>query len=242
MAGGNGRGNQTNQLNHPTDVILDHENHSLIVADLGNRRVMQWSSKNLIKHGRILLSDIDCGSLAMDKNRSLYVSDCKKNEVTRWKKGEKKGTVVAGGNGKGDQLNQLDYPSYIFVDGDESLYVSDTHNHRVMKWMKGAKVGIVVAGGNGQGQSLTQFSGLRAVIVDQWGQIYVADGYNHRVMRWCEGDKEGTIAVGENGDEEESNKFDVPSGLSFDRQGNLYLVGWENHRIQKFELDENENN
>ncbi len=90
MAGGNGKGNQTNQLNRPTDVILDHENHSLIIADLGNRRLMRWSCKNLTGHGRILLSDIDCGSLAINKNRSLYVSDCKKNKVTRWKRVEKK--------------------------------------------------------------------------------------------------------------------------------------------------------
>jgi hypothetical protein len=60
VADGNGRGNQTNQLNRPTDVILDHEKHSLIIADLGNRRVMQWSRQTHTEHGEILLSDIDC--------------------------------------------------------------------------------------------------------------------------------------------------------------------------------------
>ena len=33
-----------------------------------------------------------------------------KNEVRRWKIGETKGTIVAGGNGQGNQLNQLSYP------------------------------------------------------------------------------------------------------------------------------------
>jgi hypothetical protein len=53
---------------------------------------------------------------------------------------------VAGGNGEGNNLNQFNHPSYIFVDEDHSVYVSDLMNHRVMKWMEGAEEGIVVAG------------------------------------------------------------------------------------------------
>ncbi len=56
----------------------------------------------------------------MDKDGSLYVSDQKKYEVRRWKRGDQHGTIVAGGNGKGDQLN---YSANIFVDEDYSLYV-----------------------------------------------------------------------------------------------------------------------
>ena len=33
--------------------------------------------------------------------------------------------VVAGGNGKGNHLNQLNCPTYIFVDQNHSVYVSD---------------------------------------------------------------------------------------------------------------------
>ncbi|CAF2234049.1 unnamed protein product, partial [Rotaria magnacalcarata] len=88
--------------------------------------------------------------------RYLYVSDDKKSEVRRYKFGENNGTLVAGGNGEGDELNQLNSPGYLFVDRDHSVYVSDLNNHRVMKWNKGAKEGIVVAGGQGEGDALTQ--------------------------------------------------------------------------------------
>jgi sugar lactone lactonase YvrE len=237
VAGGNKRGNQTNQLNLPTDVIIDPNKRSLIITDLGNRRVMQWSRQNPTAYGQILLSDIDCYGLTMDKNGSLYVSDYVKNEVKRWRKGEKKGTIVAGGHGMGDHLNQLNYPTSIFVDEDESLYVSDENNHRVMKWMKDTKEGIVVAGGNSQGNSLTQLSYPRGVFIDQLSHIYVADWGNDRVMRWCEGAKEGTIVVGGNGRGKQSNQLSDPFDLSFDRQGNLYVVDSGNDRIQKFEID-----
>jgi sugar lactone lactonase YvrE len=237
VAGGNGRGNKTNQLNYPSDVIIDKENNSLIISDWGNRRVIRWSRLNNTKYGQSIISNIDCWELTKDKNGSLYVCDSQKNEVKRWKRGDQNGTIIAGGNGNGNHLNQLKYPTFIFVDEDYSLYVSDRDNHRVMKWVKDAKEGIVVAGGNGQGNSLAQLSSPQGVIVDQLGQIYVADDGNHRVMRWCKGAKEGTIVVGGNGQGRQSNQFDNPMGLSFDRQGNLYVADCANHRIQKFEIN-----
>ncbi|CAF5064641.1 unnamed protein product, partial [Rotaria socialis] len=90
--------------------------------------------------------------------RYLYVSDDEKHEVRRYQLGEKNGTLVAGGNGKGDGLNQLNVPTYLFVDRQQTVYVSDNNNHRVMKWAEGAKEGIVVAGGQGYGNALTQLS------------------------------------------------------------------------------------
>jgi DNA-binding beta-propeller fold protein YncE len=237
VAGGNGQGNQINQLNGPRGVIIDKENNSLIICDQENRRVMKWSLENSTKNGQIIIEDIDCYGLTMDKNGSLYVSDYKKNEVRRWKRGDQNGTIVAGGNGKGNHLNQFNWPTYIFIDEDYSLYVSDENNHRVMKWLKDANEGIIVAGGNGQGNSLTQLSKPLGVIVDQFGQIYVAGFGNNRVMRWCLGAEEGTIVVGGNGSGGQSNQFNGPVGLSFDRQGNLYVVDCGNHRIQKFEIN-----
>jgi sugar lactone lactonase YvrE len=237
IAGGNGQGSQTNQLHSPRDVIVDQETNSLIIADRENRRVMQWSRQNNTNR-EVIISNIDCSRLTMDKDGSLFVSNHLKNEVRRWRKGEKgNGTIVAGGNGKGDQLSQVNWPTFIFVDDDYSLYVSDYDNHRVMKWVKDAKEGMVVAGGKGRGNSLSQFSGPTGVIVDQLGQIYVADFDNHRVMRWCPGAKEGTIVVGGNGEGQQSNQLNGPVGLSFDRQGNLYVADCLNHRIQKFEIE-----
>ena len=237
VAGGNGRGDQMHQLNQPADVIIDRETDFLIIADRENRRVMRWSRQNNT-HGEVIISDIDCARLTMDKNESLYVSDWKKNEVRRWKRGEKgKGTIVAGGNGRGHQLNQLNNPTFIFVDEDESLYVSDSDNHRVMKWVKDGREGVVVAGGNGQGDSWRQLYRSQGVLVDRLGHIYVTDYLNHRVMRWCEGAKEGTLVIGGNGEGQQSNQLNGPVGLSFDRQGNLYVADCWNHRIQKFVVE-----
>ncbi|CAF3629669.1 unnamed protein product [Adineta steineri] len=151
IAGGNGEGDRMNQLNCPIDVIFDQQNHSIIIADYVNRRVIQW----LNQKQQILIDNIDCWGLAIDKHRFLYISDLVKNEVRRWKMGEyyNEGIIVAGGNGQGNQNNQFNYPSFIFVDEEQSVYVSDRGNNRVMKWRKDAKEGRIVAGGNGQGRN-----------------------------------------------------------------------------------------
>ncbi|CAF4170638.1 unnamed protein product, partial [Adineta steineri] len=233
VAGGNGKGNRVDQLNWPKDVVVDQQNHSIIIADFENRRVIQWLNQNQ----QILIDNIDCYGLGMDKHGFLYVSDYVMNEVRRWKMAEydNEGIVVAGGNGKGNKLNQLNYPSFIFVDEDQSVYVSDRKSDRMMKWRKDAKEGTIVAGGNSQGENLNQLSYPRGVIVDDLGQIYVADRKNHRVMRWCEGKDEGEIIVGGNGKGNQSNQFDGIMDLSFDNEGNLYVADSFNQRIQKFE-------
>ncbi len=233
VAGGNEKGKRIDQLNRPTDVIIDKKNGSLIICDHNNRRVQNGTN------GQTIISDIHCFGLAMDNNGNLYVSDWKENVVRRWNIGDTNGTIVAGGNEQGSNLDQLNCPTYIFVDEDYSVYVSDCDNNRVMKWMKDAKEGIVVAGGQRQGNSLMQLSDPQGVTVDHFGNVYVADSSNQRIMRWQPGSKEGSIIVGGNEEGQQSNQFSGLRGLSFDRQGNLYVVDWNNNRVQKFAIDSN---
>ncbi|CAF1542572.1 unnamed protein product, partial [Adineta steineri] len=203
IAGGNGKGNQSNQLNFPSDIIIDKKNNSFIVSDFENKRVIRYFDQNHTNQ-QILISNINCWGLTIDKNGFIYVSDYVNNEVRRWKEGDKEGELVAGGNGEGNHLNQFQNPRYIYIDDDYSLYISDVSNHRVMKWKKDAKEGIIVAGGNGKGNSLRQLYHPHGVFVDHLGQIYVADACNHRVMRWCEGDIKGEIVAGGNGEGNQS--------------------------------------
>ncbi|CAF4257096.1 unnamed protein product [Rotaria sordida] len=237
VAGGHGQGNQLDQLDRPTDVLIDKETNSLIICDLGNRRVVRWSRRSGTTQGEILINNIKCFGLVMDDQRYLYISDTDKHEVRRYQIEDKNGTLVAGGNGKGAGLNQLNWPNYIFVDQQQTVYVSDNYNHRVMKWNRGAKEGIVVAGGQGQAYALTQLSSPQGLFVDTLGTIYVADSRNNRVMRWPKGAKQGTVIVGGNGYGEGANQFNNLRGLSFDRHGNLYVVDNGNNRVQRFSIE-----
>ena len=239
VEGGNGQGNKTDQLSFPTDVILDENNKSLIICDSGNRRVVQSSLENH-KHKQIIISNIKCAVLVMNQNGDLFISDQERHEVKRWRKGEKgEGTVVAGGNGKGNELNQLNAPTFIFVDQEDAVYISDCYNHRVMKWMKDASEGIVVAGGLGKGSSSKQMHYPMGLVVNKVGDIYVADERNNRIMCWSSESSEGRVIVGGNGFGEKLNQFNDLRGLSFDIENNLYVADANNNRIQRFSLDKN---
>ncbi|CAF4506577.1 unnamed protein product, partial [Rotaria sp. Silwood2] len=236
VAGGNGQGNGTHQLNCPRDVIIDKESDSLIISDTGNGRVVRWPRRNGTC-GETIISNIGCWSLTMDDNGFLYVVNSGKHEVRRYKMGDTQGTVVAGGNGQGNRLDQLSYPTYVFVvDREHSVYVSDRDNDRVMKWEEGAKQGIVVAGGQGKGNSLTQLDHPFGVVVDQLGTVYVADFANHRIMRWPKGATQGSVIVDGNSIWWKSNQLSLPIGLSFDRHDNLYVADYGNARVQKFNI------
>ncbi|CAF3458588.1 unnamed protein product, partial [Rotaria socialis] len=238
VAGGNGVGDGLHQFDQPTDVLIDKKTDSLIICDLGNRRVVRWSRRSGTTQGEILIDNIACWGLAIDEQRNLYVSDVVKHEVRRYQLGEKNGTLVAGGNGEGANLNQLHQPGYLFVDRQQNVYVSDINNHRVMKWVEGAKEGIAVAERQGQWYALIQSPHPNGIFVDTLGTLYVAYWGNHRVMRWTQGDKkQGTLIVGGNGRGAGVNQFNIPIGLSFDRHGNLYVADLDNNRVQRFSIE-----
>ena len=117
------RGNRLDQLNYPSDVLIDKETNSLFIADLGNERVLRWSRCQETTQGEIIVNNIYCTGLAMDHQRYIYVSDPGKHYVRRFIIGDKNGIVVAGGNGEGNQLNQLNFPTYLFADEEQAVYV-----------------------------------------------------------------------------------------------------------------------
>ncbi|CAF1614130.1 unnamed protein product [Rotaria magnacalcarata] len=241
VAGGKRLGSELNLLYCPTDVLIDKETDSLIICDHGNNRVVRWSRRSDTTQEDILVDNINCHGLAMDDQRYLYISNHVKNEVRRYRIGDQNdtlvaGTLVAGGDGLGNDLNKLDKPTYIFVDRQQTVYVSDSGNKRVMKWTKGAEKGIVVAGYQCIKTDVPQLENPCGLFVDTLGALYVVDSYMNRVMRWPKGATQGTVIVNgyyANGREYKLNK---PMGLSFDRHGNLYVVDRNNFRVQRFSL------
>jgi len=238
IAGGNGRGNKLNQLNQPSDVIVDKEKTSLLICDYGNRRVVRWARRKG-EELLMMIENIDCCRLTMDGRGFLYVTDVKKDEVRSYRlEGnyyETIYTVVAGGHGRGSAFHQLQIPTNIFVDGEQTVYVSDKGNNRVMKWKIGAEQGIVVAGGKGMGNDLEHLNHPRGLFVDVKGTVYIADYKNHRVMRWRT-NSHGTVIVGGDGSGHQAHQLNGPMSLSVDRHNNLYVVDCFNHRVQRFSV------
>ncbi|CAF1427168.1 unnamed protein product [Rotaria magnacalcarata] len=223
------------KLSGPVDLILEKDSDNFIVSDDMTKRVVRWRLEGDTS-SETIISGFECKCLATDENGSIYIVDRENNEVIRYNIGDSEATIVAGGNGAGDALNQLNCPYSVFVDQDYSVYVSDEDNHRVMKWADGATEGVIVAGGQGNGDSLSQLSYPRGIVVDPSGTLYVADFSNARVMRWFKDAKQGEVIAGGNGEGEEPNQLTWPSSLAFDRHGNLYVSNSGSARVVKFEI------
>ncbi|CAF5089436.1 unnamed protein product [Rotaria sp. Silwood1] len=98
--------------------------------------------------------------------------------------GAKQGIVVAGGQGKGNSLTQLNSPQEVVVDQLGTVYVADFGNHRIMRWPKGATQGSVIVGENGQGAQSNQLDGPIGLSFDRHGNLYVVDWGNNRVQKF----------------------------------------------------------
>ncbi|CAF3786440.1 unnamed protein product [Rotaria sp. Silwood1] len=184
VAGGNAPGNRLEQLNGPTDVLIDKMTNCLIISDSKNRRIIQRSRSR--------------GTM-QDDQRYFYISDVKKHEVRKYqlKENMQNGTVGDGGNEEGSHLNHFDFPTYIFVDCSKNIYVSDWNTHHVMKWINGTKKGVIIVGGQDEGNTLKQFSNPSGLFVDESDVLYVTVLGNNRIMCWTLESKQGMVIAGE---------------------------------------------
>lgn len=237
LAGGKGPGNRLDQLHTPTDALYDPHTNSVIVCDSWSRRVIRWNRDRNTREGEVLIENIRCWGLAIDDEGSLYISDIEKHEVRRYRMGDRNGTLVAGGHGQGSRRDQLNWPTFLFVDRNKSLYISDHGNQRVVRWDQGAKEGVIVIARPSQFNFLAEISAPQGIFVDALGTIYVSDSNNHRVMRWLAGERQGTVIAGGHGRGNGSNQLNFPTGLCFDPYGNLYVVDCHNHRVQSFTMN-----
>ncbi|CAF3086264.1 unnamed protein product [Rotaria sp. Silwood2] len=70
----------------------------------------------------------------VDQLGTLYVVNDGNDSVMRWYKGATQGDVIVGGNGTGQEANQLNNPQGLSFDGHGNLYVVDQWNHRVQRF------------------------------------------------------------------------------------------------------------
>lgn len=246
IAGGKGKGNETDQLDMPGVVLIDRINSCLIISEIGNRRISRWSLQHKEPKGEVIISNIIPWGLAMDDEGCFYVADSERHEIRCYSQKDPTGMghIIVGGNGQGAGLHQLNEPRHIFVDHDRAIYIADANNHRVVKWIQNKKKGTVVLGGQGEGTSLRHLNQPRGLFVDSMGSVYVVDRMDHRVLRCLM--RNGTISViaGETVQRSSNNptivckpvqmatsssmplitQYKSPLTLTFDCEGNLYLV------------------
>ncbi|CAF1608740.1 unnamed protein product [Rotaria magnacalcarata] len=72
--------------------------------------------------------------VVVDSFSTVYVTDSHNHRMMRWPKEATQGNIIVGGNGQGNQSNQLNSPMGLSIDQNGSLYVVDDNNHRVQRF------------------------------------------------------------------------------------------------------------
>ncbi len=144
--------------------------------------------------------------------------------------------VVAGGNGKGINEDQFDYPTGIALNQAGDIFISDMHNHRIQKWKRGANKGTTVAGGYGFGSHPAQLDTPGNIVLDKEGSIYITDSGNHRIQKWKMGDEIGETVIGHKGGGSGLDQLDTPFGIALDVNGDIYVSEINNHRVTKWKF------
>ena len=155
VAGGNGLGNAINRLYYPNGLDIDDDNQSIVIADFGNDRIVEW--KMGASHGKVIAGGRGQGNrldhltlptdvLIDNETNSLFIADQGNRRVLRWSRSQDttQGEVI---------IDNVDC-ARLATDHQRYLYVSDYITDEVRRYTIGDKNGIVVAGGNGEGQSI----------------------------------------------------------------------------------------
>ena len=191
VAGGNGSGNGTNQLNWPHGLYLDPITSAIWIADTNNHRIVRWSSPSISvvicggSYGSAANQFIYPQSIFVDASASntLYVADTGNDRIQKWLSGATSGTTVAGQTlYPGSGLNQLDTPNAVIVDNNGNIYISDGNNNRIMRWTPGANSGVKIAGRNTAGQFPDSLNFPRGLRFGPNGALVISDYYNNRVQ------------------------------------------------------------
>ncbi|CAF1503526.1 unnamed protein product [Rotaria sordida] len=166
----------------------------------------------------------------------LYVPDSAARSVVQIDPVANTTTTVAGGNGAGNAINQLNAPTGIYFDStSNSLVIANTDVHNIVRWFIGNNTAIVLAGTAGiSGNTSILLDTPFGVTFDSMGNMYVADAGNNRIQFFRAGQTVGTTIAGTETAGTGASSLDGPSAVRLDNQGNLYVADRDNNRIQKF--------
>ena len=235
VAGGNGKGDAVNQLRDPHALDIDDNNQSIVIADCGNDRIVEW--KIGASNGKVVVGGQGQGNRLDQLDRpadvfidietnSVFIADAGNRQVLRWCRHEE--TIQGEVNADNVMCQGL------AIDHQRHLYVSVTVEDEVRRYTIGDKNSIVVAGGNGRGNQLNQLNCPTYLFVDEEQAVYVSDTSNDRVMKWNKGAKEGVLVAGGQGNGSALTQLSYPRGLFVDTTGTIYVTDARNDRVMRW--------
>ena len=208
-----------------------------------NNQLLKEKPISYAENGDLLLSGLGGVNydMCIDGFGNRYFSSGQ-DRVIRHSPGQQGYNIVAGGNGRGSNLDQLNESVGVAVDNAGNVFVADLSNNRIVRWSPGASTGVVVAGSiNGtSGNGLTQLNRPYHIKFDNTGRLYVSDRDNNRIVSYPSSISTtntplmGTIVAGTSA----NIQLNGPNTLFIDSLTNMMYVvdNYSNTRIIQYNL------
>ncbi|CAF1582415.1 unnamed protein product, partial [Adineta steineri] len=242
-------GSSTNQFNFPQDVYVDSQSN-MYVTDYYNSRVQKFANQSTI--GQTIAGISGSSGVSLNQFNGLryftfdptetymYITDYNNHRIMRYLTNSTtgdSGTLVAGGNGAGNNNNQLNSPwgIYYLPSVSNYMYITNYDGNTLMRWIPGASSGELIAGISGlTGSSSSLLSNPMGVKIDIYQNVFVADRNNNRVQMFCPNSSIGITIAGNVVSGSAATQLNGPRGIAFDSSMNMYITDYSNYRIQKF--------
>ncbi len=222
-----GRGWQTGEFDHPTDVALGFQgSYRLYIADTGNDRVQFCNFVDQIFYplpeivDDILLDRPE--GIGIGRNGQLYVVDTGNH---RWIEFNATGVPVGAHGSFGRGREQLWNPTDLGVDSHGNVYVVDAGNHLIKKYDFS---GNPMSAWGGEGDELGQLRDPKCIALDEWNYLYVTDSGNRRVQVFSP-DGKSMIEFSTSG-------LILPAGIAVSKTGRVFVSDAEANDIKVFQV------
>lgn len=150
-----GAGSTLNQITRVYHMTIDRIRQLFYLSDYDNFRILKLNltdySLQLIAGTGTMGADnmalnLPLGITVDEITGAFYVADAGNHRIQKFSLNSAQGMTVAGGNGPGQTLSQLNSPSNVAIDSTGNLYIADRQNHRIIQWLVGAQQGRIIAG------------------------------------------------------------------------------------------------
>ncbi|CAF3496784.1 unnamed protein product [Rotaria sp. Silwood1] len=228
-------------LTNPSGAALNSTSTHLVIGHQGEGAIVSWA----LEAGAVTpITNLNSApgaarDVTIDSSGNMCVADTPNNRILFFPAGQTTGRViagtgapgngdnelsspsansviVAGGNGQGSEMNQLNYSWDLCIDDDKIIYIADYWNHHNIEWQCGATTDRVVASGNGQenlpdqvfrwprqngtnGKKIISNIGCHDSTIDGDGFLYIVVCARYQVTRYRMEVNQGTVVAGGHG-------------------------------------------
>lgn len=226
-----------NELKRPSGIAVDTDN-SIYVSDNGNNRIQKYKNNSSGTEETVfpLVSNANFSSFGLSQPRdihidslnNLYVADSGNNRILKINLQYNTGSNVAGGNGRGNLLNQLNYPRFFALSKSGNLFISDNSDtNRIVKWNANSLEGTKII--DGKMMDISYFNPT-AIYLDKNENLYF--GANYAIYKLPFNTKVPILAAGTSSYGSGNSNINYATGIVVDDEENIYFL--DNNQVKKW--------